>query len=303
MKRRWVVLIVLGVSFFLLAYIGLIVWLFTQIEGVKPFESGGRKIALIRIEGVISASGGDLFSTAAAPPEDIIDQLRQADKDKGVKAILLRINSPGGTPAAAQEIFTELKRVKKPVVVSIADMGASAAYYIAAGADKIMASPGSEVGSIGVILMVPNLEELYRKLGIEYQVITQGKYKDMFAGNRPLTEEEKKLLEEEGQIVYNQFIEAVAEGRKLALPKVKDLATGRTWPGSEAKKLKLLDELGNYQDAIDLAKKLGKIKGEPEVVEYGEPTFVESILEIFQKRTLKLEDFLLPKDLIPTPNK
>ncbi len=248
----------------------------------KPFFSrklsAGGSVALIRVEGEISASQDGL---SGITPEKIIEQLRWAEKDDSIKAILLRINSPGGTAAASQEIFTELKRAKKPVVASIADIGASGAYWVACGADKIVASPSSAVGSIGVIITLPNFKGLLDKLGVSYIVITKGKYKDIGNPARPLTEEERKVLDEQAEVIYRDFIENVAESRNLSLEEVEKYATGLTYLGSQAKEMGLVDQLGNYTDAVKLAAKLGKIKGEPEVEEYEEPFDLRYLRHIF----------------------
>lgn len=270
-------LVILFVLFFILAYAAVFLLLFGR--GMKRISWGAEKVALIRIEGTISADR----SQSGANPENIIDQLRQAEEDGGVKAILLRINSPGGTAAASQEIYQELNRVKKPVVASIGDIGASGAYWIACGADEIMASPASDVGSIGVIMAIPNLTELFKKVGIKYIVISKGKYKDLGNPARPLTEEEREILSEQAEVVYEQFIEAVAESRKLSREEVEKLATGLAFLGEEAKDMGLIDELGNFHDAVELAGKRGKIEGEPELVEYAAPSFFENLSSLLLK--------------------
>jgi protease-4 len=229
-------------------------------------------------------------------PEDIIEQLRKADKDDSVKAILLRINSPGGTAAASQEIYREVKRVKKPVVVSIADVGASGAYWVACGADRIVASPASDVGSIGVILIIPNLKGLFEKVGIEYVVVSKGKYKDLGNPARRLTEEERKILDAQAEIVYEQFIDAVAESRKLSESEVRELATGLAFLGTEAKEKGLVDELGNFRDAVKIAARLGKIKGEPKIIEYRKPTIFEGLRYLLEgKNPLLPEGIFSPQ--------
>lgn len=261
--------------------------------GERPtFFGEARGIALIRIEGTISADR----SGSSVNPEDIIEQLRRADKDDSVKAILLRINSPGGTAAASQEIYREVKRVKKPVVVSIADVGASGAYWVACGADRIVASPASDVGSIGVILIIPNLKELFEKVGIEYVVVSKGKYKDLGNPARRLTEEERKILDAQAEIVYEQFIDAVAENRKLSESEVKELATGLAFLGTEAKEKGLVDDLGNFRDAVKIAARLGKIKGEPEIIEYRKPTIFEGLRYLLEgKNPLLPEGIFSPQ--------
>ncbi|MCG9478919.1 MAG: signal peptide peptidase SppA [Actinomycetia bacterium] len=226
--------------------------------------SGGANIYQIRIDGVISAtSQASLLSGQTTTPEQIISQLEAAERDRAIRAILLRINSPGGSPAASQEIYEEIKRASKPVVVSVADTCASGAYYIACAADHIVANRSSSVGSIGVILQVANLEGLYDKLGVEYTTIKQGKYKDIGSSSRDMTAEEKQLLEQQTKQIYNQFIQDVAESRGMETEEVRQLATGWTYIGTEALDLGLIDQLGNYKDAIDTAASLGGIEGEP----------------------------------------
>jgi protease-4 len=156
--------------------------------------------------------------------------------------------------------------MEKPVVVSISETCASGAYYISCAADKIMANPASSVGSIGVILQVPNLEGLYDKLGIDYTIIKQGKYKDIGSPSREITLEERELLEEQTKKLYQQFISDVAESRSLSIDEVEDLATGWIYLGSEAVDLGLIDEIGTYKDAIDEAARLGGVTGKPVVV-------------------------------------
>jgi protease-4 len=289
-KRRWWIWIIV---FFLIFLFGLYAIAIILLLGERPtFFGEARGIALIRIEGTISADR----SGSSVNPEDIIEQLRRADKDDSVKAILLRINSPGGTAAASQEIYREVKRVKKPVVVSIADVGASGAYWVACGADRIVASPASDVGSIGVILIIPNLKELFEKVGIEYVVVSKGKYKDLGNPARRLTEEERKILDAQAEIVYEQFIDAVAENRKLSESEVKELATGLAFLGTEAKEKGLVDDLGNFRDAVKIAARLGKIKGEPEIIEYRKPTIFEGLRYLLEgKNPLLPEGIFSPQ--------
>lgn len=289
-KRRWWIWIIV---FFIIFLFGLYAIAIILLLGEKPvFFGEARGIALIRIEGTISADR----SGSSVNPEDIIKQLRKADKDDSVKAILLRINSPGGTAAASQEIYREVKRVKKPVVVSIADVGASGAYWVACGADRIVASPASDVGSIGVILIIPNLKGLFEKVGIEYVVVSKGKYKDLGNPARRLTEEERKILDAQAEIVYEQFIDAVAESRKLSQSEVRELATGLAFLGTEAKERGLVDELGNFRDAVKIAARLGRIKGEPEIIEYRKPTIFEGLRYLLEgKNPLLPEGIFSPQ--------
>ncbi|HEY4696065.1 MAG TPA: signal peptide peptidase SppA [Candidatus Hydromicrobium sp.] len=229
--------------------------------------SVGDSVYEIRLEGVISAEKySGLFGGETVTPEEIISQLDDAEKNPNVKAILLRVNSPGGSPAASQEIYEELRKMEKPVVVSVSDTCASGAYYISSAADRIIANRSSSVGSIGVIMQIPNYEDLYEKLGIKYTTIKQGKYKDIGSSDRPITAEEKKLLEAQLKEIYRQFISDVAEARNMEISEVEELATGWVFLGTEALKLGLIDSIGNYKDAIDVAAELGGIEGEPNVI-------------------------------------
>lgn len=226
----------------------------------------GDSIAVIHLEGTIM--GGS--TVGAASPEYILDQLDQALADDSVKAILLRVDSPGGTVAASQEIAMGVKRAAedKPVVVSVGDICASGGYMVASQADEIIAAPGSSVGSIGVIMEVANVEELLNKVGISFTTLTTGPYKDAGSPYRSLTATETAMLNEQLAVVYDQFIADVAEGRDMPESKVRELATGWVWLGSEALELGLVDSIGNYNDAVDRAAELGGIEGEPNIVSY-----------------------------------
>ena len=227
----------------------------------------GDSVYEIRLEGVISADEySSLFGEETVTPEEIISQLDEAEKNPNVKAILIRVNSPGGSPAASQEIYEELRKMEKPVVVSVSDTCASGAYYVSCAADKIVANRSSSVGSIGVIMQIPNYEDLYEKLGIKYTTIKQGKYKDVGSSDRPITAEERKMLEAQLKEIYRQFISDVAEARNMEIDKVEELATGWVFLGTEALELGLIDSIGNYKDAIDVAAELGGIEGEPIVI-------------------------------------
>lgn len=229
--------------------------------------SAGESIYEIRLEGVISAEKySNILSGGSVTPEEVMNQLDEAEKNPNVKAILIRVNSPGGSAAASQEIYEEIKETEKPVVVSVSETCASGAYYIASAADKIIANRSSSVGSIGVIMQIPNYEELYEKLGIQYKTIKQGEFKDVGSPDRPLTAEEVRLFKAQLEEIYRQFISDVAEARNMDMDKVEELATGWVFLGTEALELGLIDEIGNYKDAIDEAAELGGIEGEPAVI-------------------------------------
>jgi protease-4 len=215
------------------------------------------RVAIVRIEGTIIGS------------QPVIDQLKEYSKDSSVKAVVLRVNSPGGAVAPSQEIFEEVKKLRKnkPVVVSMGALAASGGYYISAPATKIYANPGTITGSIGVIMEIPNLKGLMDKVGIKTEVIKSGKHKDLASVFRGIGEEERKILQGVLDDVHDQFIKAVAEGRKLPYDKVKNIADGRIFTGRQAKEIGLIDEIGNLEDAIREAARLGGIEGEPHIVE------------------------------------
>jgi len=244
-------------------------------------ESLGSKIALVRVEGVITgASQG--FLGGGASSERLVMVLRRVARDKSVKAVVLRVDSPGGSAAASQEIRDEILRVKqagKRVVVSMGDVAASGGYYVSCSADRIIASPGTLTGSIGVIWAQPEFSELFKKIGWREQVIKSGPHKDMGSIARPFTPDEKKIVQGLIDDVYDQFVTAVSEGRqgKLTRAQVRRLADGRVYTGRQALKLKLVDDLGNIRYAIRSAAALANLKGEVPVVEYGRAGLFESL--------------------------
>ena len=225
--------------------------------------SFGDTIALIHLDSVIAGSGDGYIT-----PESFIAKLDQAENDSSVKAVLIRVDSPGGTVAASQEISMVLEDYSKPVVVSIADVGASGAYMIASKTDLIIALPTSAVGSIGVISQIPNISELLDKLGIEFTTLTAGEFKDAGSMYRSLTPTETAMIQTEIDFAYEEFIRIVAEGRGLEESEVQEMATGWAWSGTEAMEMGLVDELGTYNDALDRAADLGGIEGDYEVVDY-----------------------------------
>jgi protease-4 len=216
----------------------------------------GEKVALIHIEGPIIDS------------KDTIDQLKDFLKDSSVKAIVLRIDSPGGAVAPVQEIYEEVKKAvsKKKVVVSMGSIAASGGYYIASPATRILANPGTLTGSIGVIMEIPNIEGLMNKIGVKTEVIKSGEHKDIASVFRGIRKEEREILQNVLNNVHEQFIKAVSEVRKMQIDDVKKIADGRIFTGEQALNEGLIDELGNLEDAIKVAAKLAGIKGEPVVI-------------------------------------
>ncbi|UCG51391.1 MAG: signal peptide peptidase SppA [Candidatus Latescibacterota bacterium] len=188
--------------------------------------------------------------------------------NSNVKAVLLHINSPGGGVAASQAIYHAVAKVreKKPVVALMGSVAASGGYYVACAADTIIAHEGTLTGSIGVIAAFLRTEELFHKVGLDVTVIKSGEYKDIGSPYRRMTEEEKAYLGRLLDGVYRQFLEAVSEGRGLPMRKVRQLAEGRLYSGQEAVEVGLVDKLGTYEDALELAARMGGISGKPRVV-------------------------------------
>lgn len=205
-------------------------------------------------------------------PEPVVDQLDRMQRDPGVRAVVLRLDSPGGGVAASQEIYKAVKRLRdqnqgnKPVIASMGGVAASGAYYVACAADSIVADPGTLTGSIGVIMMFPNTEDLFRKVGIKFETIKTGKYKDVGSMWRPMTDDERKLLQDVLSNVYDQFVDAIVEGRSLAREDVLPYADGRIFSGDQAQQYGFVDKLGDLDDAIQLAGKMAGISGQPVVV-------------------------------------
>ncbi len=246
-RKKLIIILIVGIGFLFFLLIAR-----TLVQSAPI----GDKVAVIDITGVISRT------------ETIIDQIHQYRDDQAIKAIVLRINSPGGSVAPVQEIYSELKKLEKPIVASMGSTAASGGYYIAAIADEILANPGTLTGSIGVIMQFTKLKGLYEKIGLEQQVVKSGKFKDTGSPVRDMTDEERELLQATLDDVHNQFIDAVFEGRQAHLTReeIVALADGRIFSGQQALGHKLVDQLGNLPDAIDRAGELGGISGKPKVV-------------------------------------
>jgi protease-4 len=217
------------------------------------------RIAVIRIEGVILDA------------QQTVGDLKNFGESPAVKAIVLRIDSPGGGVVPSQEIYEAVKRVRdkhnKTVVASMGTVAASGGYYIAVGTDRIVANPGTLTGSIGVIMELANVEGLLKKIGVESLVVKSGQYKDIGSPFRKMGEDDRRILQTVMDDVHRQFIEAVAEGRSLKIDEVRVIADGRIFTGRQAKDAKLVDDLGDLAEAIKVAAEMAGIEGEPRVVE------------------------------------
>jgi protease IV len=271
------------------------------------------KVALITLEGAISASSGssDFISKANSAP-GVLKSIKKATEDKTVKAVVLRINSPGGTPAMSQEVFNSvlMLRKKKPVVISMADVAASGAYYIAAGGDRIFADASTITGSVGVIMHSFNVQDLLiQKLGVKSNVIKSGKFKDMGSPYRDTTMDERKMLQGIINETYNQFVSDITKGRinrkdnypilktGLTSSNLKKYSDGRIMTGNTAKTLGFIDEIGDGYDAQQAAKKMAKYKfkllsGDISVVPYNASSGISDMILSLSEKAFSYESLL-----------
>jgi protease-4 len=229
----------------------------TLLRGPEAGALFGPRVALVEVDGLI------------VDVDDIVRELKTYRENPAIRAVVVRINSPGGVVGPTQEVHDALLRVRragKPVVASLGSVAASGGYYIAVAADQIYANPGTLTGSIGVIMQMANLEELMKKVGVNYVVIKAGKFKDMGNFSRAMTPDERRVLQEMLDDVHGQFIDAVASGRKLDRAQVVQFADGRIFSGTQAKALKMVDTLGGLEDALAGAAKLAGIPSPPNVI-------------------------------------
>ncbi|MFH1963203.1 MAG: signal peptide peptidase SppA [bacterium] len=271
-------------------------------KGITATIGLQKKIAVVRIYGEISFQNSteEVWGGSAKSADRIVKRLSAIKHDRSIKAVILRINSPGGTVAATQEIYNQIKELKKynkKVIVSIGDIGASGAYYLACPADKIIANEGSLIGSIGVIMHLPEVSGLLEKVGVNLRVIKSGQHKDIGSIARPMSEDERVILQGVIDNAYQQFYQAVKNGRQnIPEDKLKELADGRIFTGQQAKKAGLIDEIGDYQQTIAIAAQLAGIKGEPTIVEEDEPfQWLKGLIEGFSSGTILSKNSLFLK--------
>ncbi len=251
----------------------------------------GPGVAVIRIDGAIEMSGSRGPFANPSGAEAIIKRLGEIEKDTSIKAVVVRINSPGGTVAATQEIYEKIWKLRKKNIILVASMGdvaASGGYYIASACNYIVANYGTITGSIGVITTSPNLKRLFDKYGIQMNVIKSGKYKDILSTNRDMTAEERSLLQEMIDLSYNKFIKDIALGRNMNQEDIRPVADGRVMNGETALKNKLIDQLGTFEDAILKAKELAALDADAPVYEKEDSSFQEifgSIKNVFSGKT------------------
>ena len=249
--------------------------LFLTRFGEKKAFAHGEKIAVVDINGVITSS------------RYIVQQIDNFKEDEDVKAIILRINSPGGGVGPSQEIYREVLRAKekKKIIASMESVGASGGYYVACASDLIVANPGTITGSIGVVMEFSNVEDLLKKIGLRSYVIKSGKHKDIGSPLREMTPGERSILQGVIDSVHGQFVRAVAEGRNMEESKVRRIADGRIFSGEQAKELGLVDRLGSLQDAIEIAAEMVGIEGKPALIY---PKRKLSLYELLFKKSVRL---------------
>lgn len=244
----------------------------------------GDTVAIIPLHGEITYGSIGIIGGSVITPEIIKKAITKAETDNSICSILLDVNSPGGSPVASEEIMDMIKECKKPVVVWISDVGASGAYLAASSADKIVASPSSMVGSIGVIMELTDLSQYYQMNGVHKYSIKAGQYKDMGADYRSLTPDENKMLQGLVDQDYNHFITIVSNNRHLDKNYTRSIAEGKIYTGIQAKELKLVDDIGGKSHALDIAAKLGGIKGNYNIITIS----TSGLLDLFNSLSSKI---------------
>ncbi len=245
----------------------------------------GDRVAVIQLYGTIATSPDTgAFAEARATPQRFKEQMNRAQEDGSVKAIVVDINSPGGSVVASEEIAKAIKSSKKPVVAWMGEMATSGAYYAASAADYIIADNASIVGSIGVIWIMPEVSRLLEKLGINITVVKAGEFKDFGSGYRGMRPEEREMIEAITSEIYDQFLSEVASNRNLSKDYVKSVAEGKIYTATKAKELKLIDEVGDKDLAIKKAAQLANITGEPGVVTYRRTALFQDFVSTASER-------------------
>jgi protease IV len=267
---KWVIgIVVFVVAMGGLFVISLISLIFSQTDDESAGTTGERVAVVELTEPIIDS-------------QEIVRQFKKYRENRSVRAIVFRVDSPGGGVSASQEIYEEVRKTRqsgKPVVVSMGSVAASGGYYVSCGATTIVANPGTLTGSIGVIFQFLHFSELMNKIGIDASTFKTGKFKDIGSPFRKTTEDEKKFFDQLLGDVYDQFVTVVATERKLDRKIVVGYADGRVFTGRQARVYGLVDTLGTYEDALNIAAKLGDIKGKPKVVkEHKLKSFVERLM-------------------------
>lgn len=273
-RKTWYWIIGLAVAGLLVcgAFVGLGLWAAARLGGNDGLAYGPG-VAIVRVEGVIlpgEAPPPNPFAgaTGSAYSQQIIDDLEQANENEDVAAIVLFVDSPGGSAFASDEVALKIKEIDKPIIAAMGSVAASGGYYVSAPTDEIWAAPQTLTCSIGVISQFPNFEGFAEEYGITFITIKSGKYKDIGNPFREFTEEERDLMEAITEDIFSDFVAVVAEGRDMTDQEVREIADGRICTGKQALEMGLVDQLGHLPDAIEHAADLGGIEGEPRIIEY-----------------------------------
>lgn len=287
MKRnnKIVLSIVFGGLFIIfILLIGLSALIGSSTNDSFSMTPNGNTVAIIPLQGEIGYGSSHSSGESIITPEMIQAAISKAESDSSISSIVIDVNSPGGSPVASEEIMNTINNTKKPVVIWISDVGASGAYLAASSADKIIASPSSMVGSIGVIMELTDLSKYYQQNGVNKYSIKAGQYKDMGADYRPLTTAERNMLQGMVDQDYNHFIDIISENRHLDTNYANSIAQGKIYTGTQAKDLKLVDETGGEKSATDMAAKLGGITGSYNTVTISPSSGILDILNSLSSR-------------------
>jgi len=270
---------------------------FGQMAGeptTLPAIGAGDAVAVIDLNGTITSDQPQSLSSSLITPSQVKELLDQADNLNQVKAVVIKVNSPGGSVVASDEIYHLLLDFDKPVVIWMGEMAASGGFYISCAGDYVFAHPDTLTGSIGVISQFINAEEFLNKYGIEAVVITSGPHKDMGSLFRGMTDEEQQIWGDMIDQIYNDFVQIVADGRNLSEETVRELADGRVYTGQQALEHGLVDAVGLTSDAIAKASELGGIEGEPQVIELkSTPSLLESLYSLQARSAIPTLDEIL----------
>lgn len=287
-NKKWI-----WIGMVVLFIMALMVGILSDVKkGDNAIRGGTDYVAVIRIDGaIVGGPRNDVLFGASGmtTSEQIMYEMEKARKDNRAKAVLIRINSPGGSTGATQEIAEEMDKIKsagKPIIISMGDTCASAGYWIASKGDYIFANPATLTGSIGVYMEYTNVEELMNKLGIHSEKIKSGEHKDIMSMYRPMTPEENQMIQQMVDDIYAQFISTVADGRQMDIEKVKKIADGRILTGKQAMDLGLVDAMGNYYDALSYAGGRAGLDGE--TIPTKKYTSGSSLREIFYSETERM---------------
>ncbi len=278
-NQKWLLGIFLGV--FVLAGGIIFVMAMAALVSTSSMElsdSFGKRVGVLELSGVIDDS------------QPFIRQIKTFQEDDGIQAVVVRVESPGGAVAPSQEIYQALAalREKKPVVVSMGSIAASGGYYVSCGADSIVAAPGTLTGSIGVILEFPELDEVLKKVGVRFEVVKSGPHKDIGSPFRPMTDEERQIMQSMVDDVYEQFVEVVSSERGLDPDTVRTFADGRVFSGRQALELGLVDATGSLQDAVDMAGRMCGLGENPKISRPKKPR--PSLIDLLTQTASTLND-------------